>query len=115
VHERVEAGGPKETVRVEPYGTFDPVEAALGVENLLFRYEAAAGNWERALALAEERIERVGESHAGSWILTKASLLAQLGRLGEAKALLLRNLDPRDPDSETHRMLRHLGSHTAAG
>jgi hypothetical protein len=93
---------------VEPYGTLHVAWNSFELTNFLYDCEVTVGQWDRALAVAEDVIALMGEAHAGSWLLSKARCLAQLGRDGEAKALLLRHRDPADPSSAFNVMLDEL-------
>lgn len=104
---QLDAASP-EAVPIAPFGRFDQVVSRMQVDELLYSYEVALGNWAAALDVAERSVALVGERKAGSWLLSKAECLARLNRRGEAKELLLRNLDPKNPNSRTHQMLLEL-------
>lgn len=93
---------------VEPYGTLHVAWNSYELTTFLYNCETTLGQWDRALALTDDVIGLVGEQEAGTWLLSKARCLAQLGRTGEAKALLLRHRNPGDPSSAFNVMLDEL-------
>ncbi len=107
VYARLRAA-PSGQLDVEPYGTLHFAWNSYELTNVLYNCETTLGHWDRALAVADDAIELIGEQEAGSWLLSKARCLAQLGRDGEAKALLLRHRDPGDPSSAFNVMLDEL-------
>jgi hypothetical protein len=96
---------------VEPYGRLHVAWNSYEMTTLLYNCETTLGHWDRALAVVDEVIALIGEPHAGTWLLSKAKCLTELGREGEAKALLLRHRDPNDPSSAVGRMLDELRRH----
>ncbi len=107
VYARLRAA-PDGRLAVEPYGTLHVAWNSYELTNFLYNCETTLGHWDRALAVADDVIAIVGEAEAGSWLLSKARCLSELGRDGEAKALLLRHRDPNDPSSAVSRMLDEL-------
>lgn len=80
---------------VEPFGRFEWAVCGDSLANLLYRYEAQLGYWEKALEVSELMIEEKRDSEAifPKWILSRAKCLVRLGRDREALALLLAHRD----------------------
>jgi predicted Zn-dependent protease len=92
---------------IEPYGKFGMLDS-LWVGDFLYSTAAQLRKWDIALAVADYHVELIGERKAGTWLQSRATCLVELGRSVEAKEMLLRNLDPRDPDGEVNRMLARI-------
>jgi hypothetical protein len=80
---------------VEPFGRFEWAVCSDSLANLLYRYEAQLGHWEKALEISELMIEEKSASEAifPKWILSRAKCLVRLGRDSEALALLMAHRD----------------------
>jgi len=80
---------------VEPFGRFEWAVCNDSLANLLYRYEAQLGHWEKALEISELMIGEKGDSEAifPKWILSRARCLVRLGRDSEALALLMAHRD----------------------
>jgi len=80
---------------VESFGRFEWAVCSNSLANLLYRYEAQLGNWEKALEISELMIGEKRDSEAifPKWTLSRAKCLVRLGRDSEALALLLAHRD----------------------
>ena len=80
---------------VEPFGRFEWAVCSDSLANLLYRYEAQLGHWEKALEIAELMIGEKRDSEAifPKWILSRAKCLVRLGHDSEALALLMAHRD----------------------
>jgi len=83
---------------VEPFGRFEWALSGDSLANLLYRYEAQLGHWEKALEISALMIEEKSASEAifPTWILSRAKCIVRLGRDSEALALLMAHRDVYD-------------------
>lgn len=94
---------------IEPYGEVFSFEADYELSRLLYRYEAARGNWQEALEVAEYLIRAIGgEKKGGAWLLTKAQCLMKLRRNAEVREFLFRIRDRDELRSDADRLLANL-------
>jgi hypothetical protein len=80
---------------VQPFGAFAWSVCGDTLGDLLYRFEAQAGHWDKALRVAEVLAEERRDSEAifPTWVLSQAKCLVRLGREAEAIALLMAHRD----------------------
>jgi hypothetical protein len=91
----------------EPFGRFEWAACGDSLANLLYRYEAQLGHWQKALEIADLMINEKGASEAifPRWIISRAKCLVRLGRDGEALALLMVHRDLYNPKAPINQSL----------
>src|SRR5258708_7923607 len=85
----------REGIVIQPFGKFEWAVCGYALANLLYRFEAQLGHWDKALAVAEML---AAENHGSeaifpTWILSRAKCLVRLGRESEALTLLMAHRD----------------------
>ena len=85
----------REGVVIEPFGRFEWSVCDDALANLLYRFEAQLGHWDKALEISELMISSNREAEAifPKWILSRAKCLVRLGRESEALTLLMAHRD----------------------
>jgi hypothetical protein len=99
-------------VEIAPYGRFAGVMGTHDLASAAYEYELSVGRTAEALEIAEYMCGRhpTDIGLGPTWIVSKAKCLVRLGRVADAKALLLAHRNVYDKNAEVNRYLEELRS-----
>ena len=95
---------------VEPFGRFVWSVCDDALADLLYRYEAELGHWDKALEISDLMLagRRNAEAIFPRWTLSRAKSLVRLGRESEALALLMAHRDMYNPNAPVNQYLERV-------